>query len=221
MRQKSLNHTAKAKSKELLGERPEFRPETNLNKSSSASVERRRVNNKSTLDRLLSKGAEYSERLAQSRNLKLQQERSDPQLTFHPSLSFYECKNRPTDTPIWERMFQSQHKYFSGKFDRLPDAVEWTKEPYEYTFKPDIGHSRLKPVSKTPRAKPLKPLNKESTTTGGKELKVEVSVGGSVHKLTVAPGADCEAVADKFAFENALDDRLKDGLREQLRQNIK
>jgi hypothetical protein len=155
----------------------------------------------------MSKGAEYSERKASLYSLKLEKERTDPQLTFRPALPFYECKNRPTDKPIWERMFETQQKYWSGKFDRLADAVEWTKEPYEYTFKPDISLSN----SRTSGTKQHSSFKKEGSSG---QLKVAPKAG-SAPKETAAEGKDCETTAENLVFENVLDDRLKDGLREQ------
>ena len=35
-------------------------------------------------------------------------------------------------------MHNQAEKYWRMKFDREQDAIEWTKAPDEYTFKPEI-----------------------------------------------------------------------------------
>jgi hypothetical protein len=40
--------------------------------------------------------------------------------------------------PTWEKLHVQSEKYWRKKFDRELDAIEWSKEPDEFTFKPEI-----------------------------------------------------------------------------------
>jgi len=73
----------------------------------------------------------------------------DPELTFKPRINPTKPKKdfsvassaEPKEEQrksVWNELHNQAEKYWRMKFDRELDAIEWTKEPEEYTFKPEI-----------------------------------------------------------------------------------
>lgn len=73
----------------------------------------------------------------------------DPELTFKPKIN-PKKPPRPGTTqasyselPTWQKLHKQSEQYWRRKFDRELDAIEWSKEPDEFTFKPEIlGNKR-------------------------------------------------------------------------------
>jgi len=68
---------------------------------------------------------------------KLKEASSDPDLTFKPKILNRKLKN-VSEGPKWEQLHAMAEKLQRLKFDREIDAIEWTKDPDAYTFKPVI-----------------------------------------------------------------------------------
>lgn len=62
---------------------------------------------------------------------------TDPDLTFQPKVNDRKPKNA-SQGPKWEQLHAMAEKFQRLKFDREIDAIEWTKDPEQYTFKPVI-----------------------------------------------------------------------------------
>ena len=129
---------------------PSFTPKIKHVKPHPSTIEK----NKDVAIRLLEDGKAYKERKEIASKQK--EETTDPELTFKPKVNNRYPKNAP-QVPKWEHLHKMAEKYQRLRFDRELDAIEFTKEPHEYTFNPKIiGDNRPK------MTKPTKEIPNES-----------------------------------------------------------
>ena len=130
---------------------PSFTPKINKPLKPKSGVV---VDKKDVTSRLLEDGKAYKEKKEIASKQK--EDTTDPELTFKPKVNNRQPKNAP-QVPKWEHLHKMAEKYQRLRFDRELDAIEFTKEPHEYTFNPKIiGDNRPK------MSKPAKEIPNES-----------------------------------------------------------
>jgi len=106
------------------------------------------------VSQILEKGKLYEQE--KERKRKEREMAQDPELTFKPKINNTnkkakkavedgdKAKPSPAQpaAPIWERLHSQAEDYWRMKFDRERDAIEWARQPDEYTFKPSIMGDR-------------------------------------------------------------------------------
>lgn len=67
---------------------------------------------------------------------------TDPEATFKPKINPTKPKKgvqkEEKNGDKWKELHSQAEKYWRMKFDREVDAIEFTKDPDAYTFKPEI-----------------------------------------------------------------------------------
>jgi len=121
------------------------------------------------------------------------------------------------------------------KFDREKDAIEYTQDPDQYTFHPEIlGDKR--PGSKMPTFAEMKGMknqqqssdiiNIDSLENSAAEdepasVRIDIALGDKRHRITLFADSDPAQLSADFAKETGLDAKLQSKLKDQLEENIK
>jgi hypothetical protein len=136
MRQKSKFYSTLNEQREMYGKEPTFQPKINKRKTDSKGGNR--------VNEIIEKGKLYQQRKYDATRLKDLEQLGDPELTFKPKINQKKPPRTGTanashaDMPTWQKLHKQSEQYWRRKFDRELDAIEWSKEPDEFTFKPEI-----------------------------------------------------------------------------------
>ena len=143
MRTKAEYYSQMNEQKNLVGEKPTFKPAINQKKVDQGSNGKR-------YESILEKGKAYQDKLKESQVEKMKEQLEDPELTFKPKINQPKKQKAPERKDIFDTLYSQGEKYWNMKFDRMRDAIEYTQEPDQYTFKPEIlGNKRSGKVMPT------------------------------------------------------------------------